>query len=244
MAKVRGAEADVACEKPRTIQSAFPLFVWTPEKIMQVRRLAPALATLVLAAGAHAQIAVKGDPAKAQQIVKQVCVACHNVDGNSTLPANPVIAGQHAEYAFKQLLNFKSEDGKAAERPSPVMTGIVASLTREDMANLALYFSGQQAKPRVARDAELVKLGEAIYRGGVMSRNVPACSSCHGPNGAGIPAQFPRLAGQHAQYTEEKLRQFRSGERANDPNRMMRLVAQKLSDKEISALAQYVQGLR
>jgi cytochrome c553 len=211
---------------------------------MPLRRFAAAVATLFIAAAAHAQIAVKGDPAKAQQIVKQVCAACHNTDGNSTIPANPVIAGQHPEYAFKQLLNFKAGGGKSAERPSPVMTGIVASLTRDDMANLALYFGGQQAKPRPARDAELVKLGEAIYRGGVMSRNVPACSSCHGPNGAGIPAQFPRIAGQHAQYTEEELRAFRSGERANDPNRMMRLVAEKLSDKEIAALAQYVQGLR
>jgi cytochrome c553 len=124
------------------------------------------------------------------------------------------------------------------------MTGIVASLTRDDMANLALYFGGQQAKPRVARDAELVKLGEAIYRGGVLSRSIPACSSCHGPNGAGMPAQFPRIAGQHAQYVEQELRRFRTSERANDPNRMMRLVAEKLSDKEIAGLAQYVQGLR
>jgi cytochrome c553 len=211
---------------------------------MPLRRFAAAVATLFITAAAHAQIAVKGDPAKAQQLVKQVCAACHNIDGNSTIPANPVIAGQHPEYAFKQLLNFKADGGKPAERPSPVMTGIVASLTRDDMANLALYFGGQQAKPRPARDEELVKLGEAIYRGGVMSKNVPACSSCHGPNGAGMPAQFPRIAGQHAQYTEEKLQQFRSGERANDPNRMMRLVAAKLSDKEIAALAQYVQGLR
>ena len=211
---------------------------------MQVRRFAAVLASVFITAAAHAQVAVKGDPAKAQQLVKQVCSACHNLDGNSTIPANPVIAGQHPEYAFKQLLNFKSEGGKPADRPSPVMTGIVASLSRDEMANLALYFGGQQAKPRAARDAELVKLGEAIYRGGVMNRNIPACSSCHGPNGAGMPAQFPRLAGQHAQYTEEKLRQFRSGERANDPNRMMRLVAQKLSDKEIAGLAQYVQGLR
>ena len=211
---------------------------------MEVRRLAAALAGAFIAASASAQIAVKGDPAKAQQIVKQVCSACHNVDGNSTIPGNPVLAGQHPEYSFKQLLNFKSEGGKPAERPSPVMNGIAGSLSREDMANLALYFAGQQPKPGAARDAELVKLGQAIYRGGVMSRNVPACASCHSPNGAGMPAQYPRLAGQHAQYTEEKLKQFRVGERANDPNRMMRLVAEKLSDREIAALAQYIQGLR
>ena len=124
------------------------------------------------------------------------------------------------------------------------MTGIVAGLSRDDMANLALYFAGQQPKPRTARDPELVKIGQQIYRGGITKKNVAACSSCHGPNGAGMPAQFPRLAGQHSQYTAEKLRQFRAGERANDPNRMMRLIAEKLSDREIAAVAQFIEGLR
>jgi cytochrome c553 len=174
----------------------------------------------------------------------QVCAACHAADGNSVIPTNPVIAGQHAQYAFKQLTNFKSEGGKPAERPSPVMTPIVAGLSRDDMANLALYFAGQEAKPRTARDPELVKLGQQIYRGGIVKKGVAACASCHGPNGAGIPAQFPRLAGQHAQYTADELKQFRAGERANDPNRMMRLLAEKLSDREIMALAEYIQGLR
>jgi cytochrome c553 len=112
------------------------------------------------------------------------------------------------------------------------------------MANLALYFAGQQPKPRTAQDPELVKLGQQIYRGGIMKKGVPACAACHGANGAGVPAQFPRLAGQHAQYTSDKLKQFRAGERANDPNRMMRVISQKLSDNEIAALAQYAQGLR
>src|SRR3712207_3061558 len=111
---------------------------------MPARRFAAALASTLIAASAHAQIAVKGDPAKAQTLGEQVWAGCHNLDGNSTIPANPVIAAQHAEYAFKQLLNFKSEGGKPAERPSPVMTAIVASLTRDDMANLSLYFAGQQ----------------------------------------------------------------------------------------------------
>ncbi|MGZ8156753.1 MAG: c-type cytochrome [Burkholderiales bacterium] len=234
----------VASEAAYYTMAAFPPSQLIPRKIMYVRRFAAALAGAFVASTGHAQIAVKGDPVKAQQLVKQVCSACHNVDGNSTIPANPVIAGQHPEYSFKQLINFKSEGGKPAERPSPVMNGIVASLTREDMGNLALYFAGQQRKPGAARDVELVKLGQSIYRGGLLSKGVAACASCHGPTGAGMPAQFPRLSGQHAQYTEEKLKQFRSGERANDPNRMMRLVAQKLSDREIAALAQYIQGLR
>jgi cytochrome c553 len=112
------------------------------------------------------------------------------------------------------------------------------------MANLATYFGEQQPKPQPARDAELVKLGEQIYRGGIMSKGVAACASCHAPNGAGIPAQFPRIAGQHAQYTVKELTAFRAGERANDPNRMMRVISNKLSDREIQAVAQYIQGLR
>ena len=211
---------------------------------MNVRLVAAALAGAFISAAAYGQVAVKGDPAKAQQIVTQVCVACHGADGNSALPANPVIAGQHPQYSFKQLTNFKAEGGKAAERPSPVMTAIVATLSRDDMANLALHFGAQQAKPRSARDAELVKLGQQIYRGGIMKKNVAACASCHGPNGAGIPAQFPRLAGQHAQYTAVELKAFRAGERANDPNRMMRLIAEKLSDREILAVSQFIEGLR
>ena len=211
---------------------------------MDVRLVAAAFAGALLSFAAHAQIAVKGDPAKAQQLVTQVCAACHGADGNSAIPTNPSIAGQHPEYAYKQLLNFKAEGGKQPERPSPVMTAIVANMSREDMANAALYFGGQEAKPRSARDPELVKLGQMIYRGGIMSKGVASCASCHGPNGAGMPVQYPRVAGQHAQYTADQLKAFRAGARSNDPNRMMRLVAAKLSDREIDAVAQYVQGLR
>jgi cytochrome c553 len=211
---------------------------------MDVRLVAAALAGALLSSAAHAQVSVKGDPAKAQQLVSSVCAACHGADGNSAIPTNPSLAGQHPEYAFKQLTNFKADAGKNPERPSPVMTAIVANMSREDMANAALYFSGQEAKPRAARNPELVKLGQTIYRGGILSKGVAACASCHGPNGAGMPAQFPRVAGQHAQYTADQLKAFRAGARNNDPNRMMRLVALKLSDREIDAVAQYVQGLR
>ena len=211
---------------------------------MNVRRIvAAALCAGVASPLAHAQ-ALKGDPAKAQQTVQQVCAACHGNDGNSPIPANPVIAGQHAQYTFKQLVNFKSEGGKPADRPSAVMAGIVAPLSRDDMANLALYFAGQQAKSRSAKDAELVKLGEGIYRGGIAKKGVAACASCHGPSGAGVPTQYPRLAGQHAQYTADMLKAFRAGTRRNDPNRMMQLTAEKLSDREIAAVAEYIQGLR
>jgi cytochrome c553 len=177
-------------------------------------------------------------------VVTQVCAACHGIDGNSAIPANPSLAAQHPEYTLKQLLNFKPRDGKPAERTNAVMGGMVANLSADDMNNLAAYFAGQKPKLRAARDPEAVKLGQTIYRGGILRKGVAACASCHLPNGAGIPAQFPRLAGQHAEYTALQLKGFRSGERANDPNRMMRAVAAKLSDKEINAVAEYIAGLR
>jgi cytochrome c553 len=141
-------------------------------------------------------------------------------------------------------MNFKPQDGKPAERPNAVMGGMVANLSADDIRNLAAYFENQKPKPRAARDPELVKLGQTIYRGGVLSKNVAACAACHGPNGAGVPAQFPRVAGQFPEYVASQLTAFRSGERANDANRTMRVVADKLSDKEIAAVAEYISGLR
>lgn len=211
---------------------------------MNYRLIMAAVAGALISSLTHAQGVVKGDPAKARQIVTQVCAACHGADGNSAISVNPSLAGQHPEYTLKQLLNFKPQDGKPAERGNAVMAGMVASLSADDMSNLAAFFAGQKPKPRAARDPELVKLGQAIYRGGILDKGVAACASCHSPNGAGIPAQFPRLAGQHAEYTAMQLKAFRSGERANDPNRMMRGVAVKLSDREISAVAEYIAGLR
>lgn len=192
----------------------------------------------------YAQAVVKGDLAKAQPLVTQLCAACHGIDGNSLTAVNPNLAGQHPEYTLKQLTNFKAQDGKPAERTNAVMAGMVANLSADDMNNLAAYFASQKPKPRAARDAELAKLGQAIYRGGIMAKGVPACASCHSPNGAGMPAQFPRLSGQYAEYTEAQLKAFRAGERANDSNRMMRTIAAKLSDREIKGLAEYMAGLR
>lgn len=198
----------------------------------------------LLPSPATAQLPPRSDPSKGKQITSQVCAACHAADGNSTQAANPVLAGQHADYTLKQLMNFKSQNGRPAERPNAVMAGMVANLSPDDMRNLAVHFEMQKPTPRAARDPELVKLGQAIYRGGILSKNVAACTACHGPNGAGIPAQFPRLAGQFAEYTAAQLRAFRSGERGNDPNRTMRAVAERLSDREIAAVADYLAGLR
>lgn len=215
-----------------------------PTRNANLWRLLAAVVAALAAQTVAAQGVIKGDPAKAQQIVNQVCVACHAADGNSPTPANPSLAGQHPEYTYKQLMNFKPQGGKKAERENGVMAGMVASLSEDDMKNLAAYFAAQKAKPRAARDAALAKQGEAIYRGGILAKGVAACASCHAPNGAGMPAQFPRLAGQHAEYTAAQLKAFRGGQRANDAGQMMRGVAAKMNDQEIAAVSEYIAGLR
>lgn len=171
-----------------------------------------------------------------------VCAACHGADGNSQIPQNPVLAGQGYDYLYKQLRNFKGEPKQEA-RNNPVMTAMVAALTDEDMRNLAAYFSSQSAAPKAAVNKDTVELARNIYRGGIAGRDVAACAGCHGATGAGIPSEFPRLAGQFALYTDAQLKAWRSAERANDPNQMMRMTAARLTDNEIAALADYVAGL-
>jgi cytochrome c553 len=166
-----------------------------------------------------------------------VCAACHGADGNSGTPANPRLAQQHPAYIVKQLQEFKS-----GKRPSPIMQGFAAQLTEQDMKNIGAFLGTQKAKPGFAKDRELVTLGERIYRGGVMERGVPACAGCHSPNGAGIPAQYPRLSGQHADYTGSQMVAFRDGVRQNSPQ--MSQIAAKLNDREIRAVADYIAGLR
>ena len=203
-----------------------------------------ALAAMLPALAAAAEPPFKGDAAKGQAVANQTCAACHGADGNSQIAVNPKLAGQIPEYLHKQLVNFKAAAGKKAERDNPLMAGMVASLSPEAMRNLAAYYAGQTAKPGTAKSKDLVALGQKIYRGGVAGKGVGACASCHGPNGAGMPAQYPRLAGQHAEYTETQLKAFRAGERANDPNNAMRGVAGKLSDREIQGVSDYIAGLR
>lgn len=204
-----------------------------------------ALAATLAATIAHAaEPPFKGDAAKAQGIVDQVCAACHAADGNSQVAANPKLAGQIPEYLYKQLTNFQAAAGKKAERENAVMAGMVASLKPEDMRNLAAFYAGKAAKPGAAKSKDLVALGQRIYRGGIAGEGIAACASCHGPNGAGMPAQYPRLSGQHAEYIVAQLKAFRSGARANDLNASMRGVAGRLSDREIEAVADYIAGLR
>jgi cytochrome c553 len=199
-----------------------------------------ALSALVITVGGvHAQ-----DAAKAQQIAGQVCAACHAADGNSVAAANPKIAGQIPEYLHKQLADFKGQGGKKPVRESAIMTPMVANLSEADMKNLAAFYSGQQIKPAAASDRDLATLGQKIWRGGNAASGVPACAGCHGPSGAGMPTQYPRLSGQFAEYIAAQLKLFRDGGRANDPNGMMRGVAARLTEREIRAVAEYAAGLR
>ncbi len=192
---------------------------------------------------AHAEVG-KIDPAKAKQTAEQVCAACHLADGNSTNPQYPKLAGQHQEYLLKQLRNFKSVGGKPVERNNAVMLGMATPLTDDDMKGLAVYFSQQKLKPDAAKNKETLMLGQKLWRAGDASKGLPACAGCHGPNGLGIPAQYPRLQGQFSEYVEAQLKSFRLGERANDPNGMMRAVASRMTDAEIKAVADYTAGLR
>lgn len=197
--------------------------------------LAAALAAPAVAADAAAP--AKADPAKGQATATAVCGACHTFDGSRGSPANPILQGQHPEYLVKQLSEFKS-----GKRDNAIMKGFATALSDEDMKNVAAFYAGTAAKPGFAKNKATVALGEKIYRGGIADRKVPACSGCHGPTGAGIPSQYPRLSGQHADYTEAQLLAFRGGVRKN--NAQMTGVAAGMTDADIKAVADYIAGLR
>lgn len=191
-----------------------------------------------------AELPLKGDPARGQSVASKTCAACHGADGNSPTPVNPKIAGQIPEYLRKQLNNFKSSAGNKPERSNPIMGGMAAGLTDENISDLAAYYAAQRTKPGLAKNKETLALGRRIWRGGDASRSLPACAACHGASGAGLPAQYPRLAGQYAEYSEAQLTAFRSGERRNDANRVMQTIAARMSDLEIRAVSDYIAGLR
>ena len=188
-------------------------------------------------ASAAKPAAFKPDLNKGQAISPQVCGACHTADGSRGSPANPILQGQHADYLVKQLTEFK-----AGKRKNAIMAGMSATLSDEDMKHVAAFYASKTAKPGFAKNKDTVRLGERIYRGGLADRGIAACAGCHSPNGAGIPSQYPRLAGQHSDYTEAQLNAFRSGARGNSAQ--MAAIAAKMSDKEIKAVADYIAGLR
>ena len=179
----------------------------------------------------------KPDLAKGEAISTNVCVACHAIDGSRGSPANPILQGQHPAYLVKQLEEFKT-----GKRSNPLMRGIASTLSADDMKNVAAFYATKQAKPGFAKNKETVQLGEKIYRGGIADRSIPACAGCHSPTGGGIPAQYPRLAGQHSDYAEAQLVAFRGG--ARNTSAPMTGIAAKMNDREIKAVADYIAGLR
>lgn len=218
--------------------------------------LLAAVAGSALALAANQGIAqtvapAKPDLARAQQIAAQVCAACHGAEGVSAAPANPHLAGQHAEYTALQLRHFKQ-----GLRKNPVMTAMAAALTDEETKTLGTYFSEKKPKPGSAKDKALADIGQRVYRGGNAKTGVPACAACHSPSGAGVPAQYPRLSGQFADYTYAQLQGFVRGDRGGEiktadgklvedvRGKVMTTVASRMSDREMRAVAEYISGLR
>lgn len=204
-----------------------------------------ALPATALTGVAAAQQVAKADPAKGETLYTQgaqdrnipACLSCHGANGNSGAAVNPKLAAQHPEYTHKQLADFK-----AKARNNPIMTPIASALSEQEMRDVGAYLARQSLKPAVARNKDTVELGQKIYRAGIADKGVPACAACHGPAGSGIPAQYPRIAGQFSEYTEAQLVAFRQGARHN--NAVMTAVAARMSDAEIKAVADYVAGIR
>jgi cytochrome c553 len=203
-------------------------------KSLCVVALATLFATSVMADEAKGP--AKPDLAKGETISKTVCAACHTADGSRGIPTNPILQGQHADYLVKQLTEFKS-----GKRDNAVMKPMASTLSEDDMRNVAAFYASKSAKPGKSKNPATVALGEKIWRGGIAEKSVPACAGCLGPAGAGIPSQYARLAGQHAEYVGAELGLFRSGKRANSPQ--MAIIAARMSDAEIAAVADYVEGL-
>jgi cytochrome c553 len=200
------------------------------------RLLAPVLA---VAFAGNISTAMGDGNAEAGQAKSTPCIACHGADGNSSNPAWPTLAGQHAQYIVKQLQAFKS-----GARKDPLMSPMAAGLSDTDIADLAAWFSTQKPKGLLAAP-DKVALGQRLFRGGDAKTGVAACAACHGPTGDGNPAAlYPALQGQQATYIENQLKAYRAGTRQTDPNQVMRTIASTMSDEQIAAVASYVQGLR
>jgi len=206
-------------------------------------RLWFAAALSALAALAHGATAPdRGDPAKGKKIAAEVCAPCHNADGNSVISTNPRLAGQGADYLVKQLTDLAKPPGDKTGRENAVMSGFAGTLSPEDRLNLAAWFSSQAPAAEPPGEVKDLDLGQRLYKAGLPEKAVPACAGCHGPTGAGLPARYPRIGGQHSDYIEAQLRGFREGSRRN--NEAMYQIAFRLSDPEIKALADYVAALR
>jgi cytochrome c553 len=207
------------------------------KRLAKLVALAAMFLSLTGVATAATKPPAKPDLAAGEAKATAVCAACHTSDGSRGAATYPILQGQHPEYLAKQLNEFKG-----GQRKNAVMSGMAAPLTPEDIRNVSAFYATKKAKDGFARNKDTVSLGEKIYRGGIAKKTVPACAGCHGPSGSGIPAQYPRLGGQHADYVKAQLTAFRQGERNN--NTSMASIAANLSDKEIDALSDYIAGLR
>jgi cytochrome c553 len=204
-----------------------------------------AVSGIASAADAHAPAAAKVDPAKGATLYGDgdaarglpACVSCHGASGNSTIAANPKLAGLPEAYVYKQLVDFTEP-----ARNQPVMTTYAKMLTEEEKHNIAAYLSQQAAKPGAAKNKDTIDLGKKIYRGGIAEKGVPACASCHGASGGGMPAKYPRVGGQHQDYTIAQLNGFKAKTRKNSAE--MSTIAARLSDDDMKAVADYVAGLK
>jgi len=183
----------------------------------------------------------QADPSKGKQIAATVCAGCHNPDGNSVVPGNPKLAGQSPEYLVKQLTDLAKPPEDKSARENPVMGGFAAMLSPADREDVAAWFSSQKTSAGIRGEPKAAADGARLYRTGLAEKAVPACAGCHGPEGHGLPARFPRIGGQHSEYLENQLRAFREGSRHN--NEVMYQIAFRLSDPEIKALATYIAGL-
>jgi len=185
-----------------------------------------------------------GDVEKGKEIAAGVCAGCHNPDGNSTIPIYPVLAGQEPGYTAKQLNDFKAAEGQVAKRDSQIMAPMVATLSEDDIVNVAAYYAQQKPQPGTVSDASLVEEGKRLYQGGNLLNDIPACSSCHSPNGQGIPPHYPRIDGQHPGYVLSQLQAFRLGTRKNDTNETMQTIVSRMSEQEMKAVSEYIATLR
>jgi len=202
---------------------------------MKFKLLAATLSGFAFISMAHAA----GDAQAGQSVASTKCIACHSLDGNSVNPQWPSIAGQHADYIVKQVKAIR-----AGERSAALMQPMVADITDQQIEDVAAYYSTQHIKGQDAAKSA-VELGQKIYRGGVADSKIPACLACHGPSGRGIEgSSYPQLRSQHAVYLTAQLQAYKAGTRKTDQSEIMRDIAARLSDKEIDALAQYIQGLR
>jgi cytochrome c553 len=177
--------------------------------------------------------------APGQELAETVCVACHGATGTSAVSMYPHLAGQGADYLAKQIKDFKAE-----RRNDPSMAAMMPLVPDGEELNLGKWFSQQAVQPAVATQTDLLERGRQLWRAGDFAKGVPACAGCHGASGQGLPAQYPRLAGQFSDYIAAQLQKFRSGERANDPESMMRDIAERLSDRDAKAVSEYAAGLR